>query len=158
MSDSLWPHELQHARLLCPSQSAGDCSNSSLLSWWCCLTSPSSVTSSSFCLQCFQASGSFSWVNSSHQEVLELQLQHQSFQWMFRIDFLYDWLVWSPCSSGGSQELFFFITIQIRKVLFLQCFCSVLSLLFENLYFLKRLKIAVFIFFKHFVLYWIIAD
>jgi len=29
-------------------------------------------------------------------KVLELQLQHQSFQ--FRIDFLWDWLVWSPCS------------------------------------------------------------
>ena len=32
----------------------------------------------------------FQWVNSSHQvaKVLELQLQHQSFQWIFRIDFL----------------------------------------------------------------------
>ena len=27
--------------------------------------------------------------------VLEFQLQHQSFQWIFRVDFLYDWLVWS---------------------------------------------------------------
>ena len=26
---------------------------------------------------------------------LELQLQHQSFQWIFRTDFLEDWLVWS---------------------------------------------------------------
>ena len=31
---------------------------------------------------------------------LELQLQHQSFQWIFRIDFLYDFLVWYPCSEG----------------------------------------------------------
>ena len=32
----------------------------------------------------------FKWVSSSHQvaKVLELQLQHQSFQWIFRIDFL----------------------------------------------------------------------
>ena len=60
--------------------------------------------------------------------------------------------------QGALKSFFFFITIQIRKVLFLQCFCSVLSLLFENLHFLKRLKIAVFIFFKHFVLYWIIAE
>ena len=29
--------------------------------------------------------------------VLELQLHHQSFQWIFRVDFLYDWLVWSCC-------------------------------------------------------------
>ena len=36
--------------------------------------------------------------------VLELQLQHQSFQWIFRVDFLQDWLVWSPCWSNDSQE------------------------------------------------------
>ena len=32
----------------------------------------------------------FQWVSSSHQvtKVLELQLQHQSFQWIFRTDFL----------------------------------------------------------------------
>ena len=32
----------------------------------------------------------FQWVNSLHQvaTVLEVQLQHQSFQWIFRIDFL----------------------------------------------------------------------
>ena len=32
----------------------------------------------------------FKWVNSSHQvaKVLEFQLQHQSFQWIFRTDFL----------------------------------------------------------------------
>ena len=43
----------------------------------------------------------FQWVSSSHQvaKVLELQLQHQSFQWIFRTDFLKDWLVWSPCNS-----------------------------------------------------------
>ena len=35
----------------------------------------------------------FQWVSSSHQvaKVLEFQLQHQSFQWIFRNDFLYDW-------------------------------------------------------------------
>ena len=48
----------------------------------------------------------FQWVSSSHQvaKVLELQLQHQSFQWIFRVDFLYDWLVWSSCSPRDSQE------------------------------------------------------
>ena len=34
---------------------------------------------------------------------LELQLQHQSFQWIVSVDFLY-WLVWSPCSPRDSQE------------------------------------------------------
>ena len=37
-----------------------------------------------------QYRGLFQWVSSSHQvaKVLEFQLQHQSFQWIFRIDFL----------------------------------------------------------------------
>ena len=48
----------------------------------------------------------FQWAGSLHQaaKVLELQLQHQSFQWIFRIDFLKDWLVWSLCYSRDSQE------------------------------------------------------
>ena len=38
-------------------------------------------------------------------KLLELQLQHQSFQWIFRVHFLnQDWLVWSPCSPRDSQE------------------------------------------------------
>ena len=53
-----------------------------------------------------QHQGLFKWVSSSHQvvEVLELQLQYQSFQWIFRIDFLQDSLVWSSCISRDSQE------------------------------------------------------
>ena len=37
-----------------------------------------------------QHQGLFQWVSSSHQvpKVLELQLQHQPFQWIFRVDFL----------------------------------------------------------------------
>ena len=37
-----------------------------------------------------QPPGLFQWVSSSHQvvKVLELQFQHQSFQWIFRVDFL----------------------------------------------------------------------
>ena len=37
----------------------------------------------------FPASSLFQWVGSSHQvaKVLELQLQHQSFQWIFGVDF-----------------------------------------------------------------------
>ena len=55
-----------------------------------------------------QYQGLFQRVGSSHQvaKVLEFQLQHQSFQWILRTDFLYDWLVGSPCSPRGSQESF----------------------------------------------------
>ena len=60
-----------------------------------------------FCLQSVPASWSFHCVGFSHQvaKVLELlQLQHQSFQWVHRVDFLKDWLVWSPYCSRDSQE------------------------------------------------------
>ena len=53
-----------------------------------------------------QHQGLFKWVSSSHQvaKVLELQLQHQSFQWIFRTDFLLDLMVWSPCSPRDFQS------------------------------------------------------
>ena len=53
-----------------------------------------------------QNQGLFKWVSSSHQvaKVLEFQLQHQSIQWLFTIDFLKDGLVGSPCSPRDSQE------------------------------------------------------
>jgi len=41
---------------------------------------------------------------TSGGQILELQLQHQSFQWIFRVDFLQDWLLWSPCNPRDSQE------------------------------------------------------
>ena len=59
MSDSLWPHELQHTRLPCPSPTHGAYSNSCPSSWWCHPTISSSLVPFSFCLQSFPASGSF---------------------------------------------------------------------------------------------------
>ena len=59
MSDSLWPHGLQNARLPCPLLSLEVCSNSCPLSWWCHPTISSSASSFSFCLQSFPASASF---------------------------------------------------------------------------------------------------
>ena len=59
MSDSLSPHGLQHARLLCPPPSLTVCSNSYPLGQWCHPTSSSSVTPFSICLQYFPAPGSF---------------------------------------------------------------------------------------------------
>ena len=50
----------------------------------------------------------FQWINSLHQvaKVLEFQLQHQSFQWIFRTYFLWEGLVGSPCRPKDSQESF----------------------------------------------------
>ena len=90
MSDSLQPHGLQHARPPCPSPTPGVYSNSCLLSQWCHPTISSSIILISSCLQSFPASGSFpmSQLFASGGQVLEFQLQHQSFQWIFRTDFL----------------------------------------------------------------------
>ena len=56
MSDSLWPHELQHARLLCPSFFPWVCSNPCPLSQRCHPTIPSSVAPFSSRLHSFPAS------------------------------------------------------------------------------------------------------
>ena len=103
VSDSLRPHGLQHTRPPCPSPSPRACSNSCPLSRGCHPTI-SSPSPPAFSLS--QHQGLFQWVGSSHLvgEILELQLQRQSFQWVFRIYFFSDWLIWSPCSPRGSQE------------------------------------------------------
>ena len=59
MSDSLQPHELQHARPPCPSPTPRVYPNIYPLSWWCHPTISSSVVPFSSCLQPFPASGSF---------------------------------------------------------------------------------------------------
>ena len=59
LSDSLQPHELQHARLPCPPPTPRAYSNSRPLSQWCHPAISSSVIPFSSCLQSFPASGSF---------------------------------------------------------------------------------------------------
>ena len=59
MSDSLWPHGLQHARLPSPSPSPRVCTNSCPLSQWCHPTILSSVPPFYSHSQAFPASGSF---------------------------------------------------------------------------------------------------
>ena len=59
MFDSLWPDELQHTRLLCPSLSLWVCSDLCPLGQRCHPTISSSFASFSSCPQFFTASGSF---------------------------------------------------------------------------------------------------
>ena len=86
----LWPHGLQHARLTGPSPSPRACSKSCPLSQWCHPNISSSVVPFSSSFNCSQHQCLFQWISSSHQvaKVLELHLQHQSLQWIFRIDIL----------------------------------------------------------------------
>ena len=90
MYDSLRPHGLQHPRLPCRSPSPGTCSNSLPLSWSCRPTISSSVFPFSSCLQCFPASGFFqiSQFFTSGGQAIGASASHQSFQWIFRTDFL----------------------------------------------------------------------
>ena len=87
VSDSLWPHELQYTRPPCPSPTPRAYPNS--CPWVTDAIQPSHPLSSSspppFSLS--QHQGLFQQVSSSHQvaKVLELQLQHQSLQWIFRL-------------------------------------------------------------------------
>ena len=93
MSDSATPWTAARQASLSPTP--GVYSNSCPLSQWWHLTISSSVVPFSSCLQSFPESGSFKWVSSSYQaaRVLEFQLQHQSFRWLFRMIFFgMDWL------------------------------------------------------------------
>ena len=58
----------------------------------------------SFTFNLSQDQSLFRWVSSLHQVAKILELQRQSFQWIFGVDFLSDWLAWSPCSPRDSQE------------------------------------------------------
>ena len=95
MSDSSWPHELQHIKLPCPWLSPGVCSNSCPLSWWCHPITSFSAAPFSACLQSFPASGSFpmtcllasggQYIGASASESIFPMNIHK---WSFRIDWL----------------------------------------------------------------------
>ena len=94
MSDSLRPHELQHARPPCPSPTPEVYPNSCPLSQWCHPTIPSSVVPFSSCPQSFPASGSYQMSQllasggqsievSASTSVLPMNTQDWSFQWIW---------------------------------------------------------------------------
>ena len=86
LSNTLWPHGLQHTRLPHPPLSPRVCSNSYLLSQWCHPTISLSIAPSPPAFSLFQHQGLFQWVGSLHQMAKVLELQHQCFQWIFRVD------------------------------------------------------------------------
>ena len=106
VSDSLRPHQSQHARPPCPSPTPRVRSNSRPSSQWCHPAISSSVVPFSSCPQSFPASGSFQIISSSNQvaKVLEFQLQHHFLQRNPRADLLQNGLVGSPGSPRDSQE------------------------------------------------------
>ena len=114
VSDSLWPHGLQHARLPCLSPTPGASSNSCPSSQWCHPTISSSVIPLSSCLQSFPALGSFpisqfftsggqSIGVSASASVLPMNTQH----W-----FPLGWTGWISLQSKGLSRGFSNITGQ----------------------------------------------
>ena len=84
------------------------------------LLSPSPPT-----LNLSQHQGLFKWVSSLHHvaKVLELQFQHQFFQWIFRTDFFLGLIDWISLQSKGLSRVFSNTTVQKH-----QFFCTPLSL------------------------------
>ena len=114
VSDSLQPHGLQQAKLLCPPLSPRACSNSCPLSRWCHPTISSSVTPFSSCLQTFPPSGSFPMSQlftsgvqnvgvSGLASVLPMNIQ----DW-----FPLGWTGWISLQSKGILRVFFNTTGQ----------------------------------------------
>ena len=77
-------------KLPCPSPTSRAYSNWCPSSKWCHTTISSSVVHFFPIFNLFQPQGLSKWLTSSHQvaKVLKFQLHHQSFQWIFRTDFL----------------------------------------------------------------------
>ena len=114
MSDSLWLHELQHARLPCPPPTPEAYSNSHPSGWWQHPTLSSSVIPFSSCFQSFPASGSFqmshifasggqSIGDSALASVLPMCIQDR---------FPLGWTGWISLQFKGLSRVFFNTTVQ----------------------------------------------
>ena len=121
VSNSLWPHGLQHASLPCPSPTPRACSNSCPLSQWCHPTISSFVIPFS-CLQSFLASGSFqmsqffasdgqSFGVSASTSVLPMNIQ----DW-----FPLGWTGWISLQSKGLSRVFSNTTVQKHQYFSIQ--------------------------------------
>ena len=106
MSNSLWPHESQHARPPCPSPTPRVHSDSCPRSQWCHPAISSSVVPFSSCPQSLPASESFpmSQLFTWDGQSIGVSALAQSFQRNPRADLLQKVLVGSPCSPRDSQK------------------------------------------------------
>ena len=104
-SDSLWPHESQHARPPCPSPTTGVHSDSRPSSQWCHPAISSSVIPFFSCPQSFPASESFpmsqlfAWGASTGVSVLASFLPKKSQGWSPS-----EWTGWISLKSKGHSK------------------------------------------------------
>ena len=114
MSNSLWPHEPQHARSPCPSPTPGVYPNSRPLSRWCHPTISSSVVPFSSCPQSFPASGSFqmSQLSASGGQSIELSASASVFPMNTQDWSPLEWTDWISLRSKGLSRVFSNTTVQ----------------------------------------------
>ena len=114
VSDSLQPHEWQHARPPCSSPTPRACSNSCPLSGWCPLTISSSVIPFSSCPQSFPASGSFpmSQLFASGGQSTEVSASTSVLRMNTRDQSPLGWTGWISLQSKGLSRVFFNTTVQ----------------------------------------------
>ena len=114
VSDSLRPHESQHARPPCPSPTPRVYPNSCPLSWWCHLAISSSVVPFSSCLQSFPELGSFqmSQVFTSGGQSIRVSALASLLPMNIQDWFPLGWTGWISLQSKGLQRVFSSTTVQ----------------------------------------------
>ena len=114
LSDSLWPHELQHARPPCPSPTSGIHSNSCPSSWWCHPAISSSVIPFASCSQSLPVSESFpmsqlfTWGGQSIGISASASVLPMNTQYWYPLG----WTGWISMKSKGLTRVFSNITVQ----------------------------------------------
>ena len=103
MSDSLWPHGLQHARLPCPPLTPRAYSNSCPSCQWCHPTISSSAIPFSSHFQSFPASGSFpvSWFFTSGSQSIRVSASASVLPMNIQNWFPLGWIGWISLQSKG---------------------------------------------------------
>ena len=119
VSDSLRPHESQHARPPCPSPTPGVYSNSCSLSQWCHPTISSSVIPFSSCPQSLPASGSFpmsqlfAWGGQNIGVSVSASVLPVNTQDWYPLG----WTGWISLQSNGLSRVFSNTTVQMHQFL-----------------------------------------
>ena len=119
VSDSLWPHGLQHARPPCPSPTPRVYSNSCTLKQWCHPSISSSVGPVSSCLQSFPASGSFqmSQLFSSGGQSIGVSVSTSVLPMNIQYWFPLGGTGWISLQSKGLSRVFSNTTVQKHQFL-----------------------------------------
>ena len=122
LSDSLWPHDPQHARPPCPSPTPGVHPNPCPSSQWCHLTISSSVVPFSSCPQSFSASGSFpmSQLFSSVGQSIEVSASTSVLPMNTQDWSPLGWTGWISLQSKGLSRVFSNTTVQKHQFFYIQ--------------------------------------